>query len=156
MEIISSTLGAFVAIVLVVWVSGLVLAGEDVPLMAASMGAAAMLLFAAPNNSMSQPWPLLAGHLISAAVGVTCAKFVPDLALASALAVSGAILAMHLTRSLHPPGGAVALAAVVGGGSVQSLGYFYVVVPVGLNVVIILLAALVINNLIPGKSYPKR
>ena len=155
-EIISSTLGAFVAIVVVVWGSGLVLAGQDVPLMVASMGAAAVLLFAAPDSTMSQPWPVLAGHLISAVVGVTCAKFVPGLALSAALAVSGAILAMHLTRSLHPPGGAVAMVAVIGGESIHSLGYFYVVAPVGLNVVIMLVAALVINNLVPGKSYPKR
>lgn len=155
-EIISSTLGSFVAIFLIYWVSCLVLEGRDIPMMVASMGAAAVLLYAAPRSTMSQPWPLFAGHLISAVVGVSCAKFIPDLALASAVAVSGAILAMHLTRSLHPPGGAAALVAVIGGDSIQQLGYVYVLAPVGINVLIMFVAAMLINNLVPGSSYPMR
>ncbi len=153
-EIITSTVGSFVAIYLIYWLSSLVLRGYDLPLMVASMGAAGVLLYAAPRSTMSQPWPLFMGHLISAVVGVSCAKFIPDLALASAVAVSGAILAMHMTRSLHPPGGAAALVAVIGGESIQALGYLYVLVPVGLNVLIMFVAAMLINNAIPGSSYP--
>ena len=146
-EIITSTVGSFVAIYLIYWLSSLVLRGYDLPLMVASMGAAGVLLYAAPRSTMSQPWPLFMGHLISAVVGVSCAKFIPDLALASAVAVSGAI-------SLHPPGGAAALVAVIGGESIQTLGYLYVLVPVGLNVLIMFVAAMLINNAIPGSSYP--
>ena len=155
-EVITSTVGSFVAIYLIYWVSSLVLKGYDLPLMVASMGAAGVLLYAAPRSTMSQPWPLFMGHLISAVVGVSCAKFIPDLALASAVAVSGAILAMHLTRSLHPPGGAAALVAVIGGDSIQVLGYLYVLVPVGLNVLIMFVAAMLINNVMPGTSYPMK
>ena len=153
-EIVGSSLGALFAIGLIGWVSSWVLDGKDIPMMVASMGAAGVLLYAAPRSTMSQPWPLLVGHLISAVVGVSCAKFVPDLVFASALAVGGAILCMHLTHSLHPPGGAAALVAVVGGDSIQQLGYLYVLAPVGLNVLIMLLAALVINNLVSPGSYP--
>lgn len=153
-EIITSSVGSFVAIYLIYWFSSLVLRGYDLPLMVASMGAAGVLLYAAPRSTMSQPWPLFVGHLISAVVGVSCAKFIPDLALSSAVAVSGAILAMHLTRSLHPPGGAAALVAVIGGESIQTLGYLYVLVPVGLNVLIMFVAAMLINNAMPGSSYP--
>lgn len=153
-EIVGSSVGALVAISLIAWVSGGVLEGRDVPLMVASMGAAGVLLFAAPRSTMSQPWPLLVGHLISAIVGVSCAKFVPDLVFAAGLAVGGAIFCMHLTHSLHPPGGAAALVAVIGGDSIQQLGYLYALAPVGLNVLIILVAALVINNLVVPGSYP--
>jgi CBS domain-containing membrane protein len=139
---------------MIAWLSGLVLDKYDIPLLVASMGAAAVLLFAAPESEMSQPWPLFIGHIVSALVGVTCAKYIPELSLASGLAVGGAILCMHLTRSLHPPGGAAALVAVIGGQSIQSLGYLYVLVPVLLNVLIIYIITLVVNNLVAGKPYP--
>lgn len=155
-EIISSSLGGFAAIFLIAWGSGWVLAAQDVPFIVASMGAAAVLIFAAPKSTMSQPWPLIAGHLISAAIGVSCAKFIPDLALASAVAVGGAIFCMHLSRCLHPPGGAAALVAVIGGDSIQALGYGYLLAPVGMNVLIILLVAVLFNNALAGKPYPMR
>jgi len=62
---------------------------------------------------------------------------VPDLFLASGLAVGLAIFAMHQLNCLHPPGGAAALVAVIGGEQIHSLGYLYVLVPVGLNVLIL-------------------
>lgn len=153
-EIFISTLGAFVAIVFIVLVSDWWLEGDDVPLLVASMGAAAVLLFAAPRSTMSQPWPLIGGHLVSATIGVTCALYIPELIWAAALAVSGAMLAMHLTRSLHPPGGAAALVAVVGGESIQSLGYAYVAVPVGLNALLMLMVAIVLYSFLPKRLYP--
>ncbi len=153
-EVVVSTCGAMLAILFVFLVSRWVLADDDVPLLVASMGAAAVLLFAAPRSTMSQPWPLLAGHVFSATVGVTCALYVSDLMWAAALAVSGAMLLMHLTRSLHPPGGAAALVAVIGGDSIQSLGYAYVAVPVALNAFLMLLLALVLYGVLPGQIYP--
>lgn len=154
-EMVTSTLGVLLSIVAIVWIGRWWLEGDDVPLLVASMGAAAVLLFAAPRSTMSQPWPLLGGHIISATVGVTCALYIPDMMWAAALAVSGAVFAMHLTRSLHPPGGAAALVAVVGGDSIQSLGYAYVAVPVALNAFVMLLVALLLYSLLPGERiYP--
>ncbi len=139
-EIILSSLGAMIGIGLVTWVSHYFVDAAGLPFVVASMGAAAVLLFAAPHSQLTQPWPFVGGHLVSAIVGVTCAQWVPDLFLASALAVGLAIFVMHELNCLHPPGGAAALVAVIGGDQIQSLGYLYVLIPVSLNVLIMAVA----------------
>ncbi len=136
-EIVISSLGAVVGIALVAWASYHIVGSGGLPYVVASMGAAAVLLYAAPHSPLTRPWSFVGGHLVSAAVGVTCAQWVPDLFLASGLAVGLAIFAMHQLNCLHPPGGAAALVAVIGGEQIHTLGYFYVVEPVGLNVMIL-------------------
>jgi CBS domain-containing membrane protein len=155
-EKLRSTLSAFLALLAVGLVSSQFLGGAGLPVMIASMGATAVILFATPHSPLAQPWPLVGGHLISAFVGVTCAKLVPEVWLAAALAVSLAILAMHLTRSLHPPGGASALLPVLGNNYVHADGYHFLLAPVGLNVLIIFAMALLVNNLLPGHRWPAR
>ncbi len=141
-RILLSASAALVAIALVGLASQLTLSGLDLPMMVASMGAAAVLLFVVPSSKLSTPWAFAGGHLVSAVIGVTCALWIPHIALATAVAVGGAILAMHYLRCLHPPGGAAALMAVLGGESIHSLGYQYVLTPVLLNVVIMLVVTL--------------
>jgi len=123
-------------------------------LIVASMGASAVLLFAVPHGPLSQPWPVVGGHLVSALVGVSCAKLIPHSAIAAAAAVSLAIGAMHYLRCIHPPGGATALTAVVGGSGVQALGYQYLATPVLLNVTVIMLVAVVFNAPFAWRRYP--
>ncbi|KKI20123.1 HPP family protein [Sphingomonas sp. ABOLG] len=125
------------------------------PWLVAPMGAAAVLVFAVPASPLAQPWPVIGGNTISAFVGVTAAKLIPDVALAAGVAVGGAILIMSLCRCLHPPGGAAALTAVVGGPVVLSTGYWFAVVPVGLNAVLLTLAAVAFHRF-SGHSYPHR
>ncbi|RMG53494.1 MAG: hypothetical protein D6717_11070 [Gammaproteobacteria bacterium] len=120
----------------------------------ASMGASAVLLFAVPHGPLSQPWPLVGGHLISAVVGVTVALHVDNPFVAGPLAVGLAILAMHYARCIHPPGGATSLSAVLLGPSIHSVGYAYVLAPVLVNVAAILLAALAYNAFFPWRRYP--
>jgi CBS domain-containing membrane protein len=155
-ERLRSSLAAFAAVLSVGWTSSQFLGGVGLVVLVASMGASAVLLFATPHSPLAQPWPLVGGHLIAAAVGVTCAKLIPEPWVASAAAVSLTVLGMHLTHSLHPPGGAVALLAVVGGDAVHAAGYHFVLEPVALNVLLMLLMALAINNLLPGHRYPAR
>jgi CBS domain-containing membrane protein len=81
---------------------------------------------------------------------------VDDPATAAALAVSLSILVMMLTHSLHPPGGAVSLIPVLGGEHIHALGYHFVLWPVALNVLVIFVAAMIINNLLSGRRYPSR
>jgi CBS domain-containing membrane protein len=147
-EILVSSAGAIVGIALVVWVTHFFVNDAGLPFIVASMGAAAVLLYAAPHSPLTQPWAFVGGHLVSAAVGVTCAQWVPNLFLASGLAVGLAIFAMHQLKCLHPPGGAAALVAVVGGAQIHNLGYLYVLVPVGLNVLILALAVAATRMLI--------
>lgn len=155
-EKLRSTFSAFLALLVVGLISSLSLHGLGLPVMIASMGASAVILFATPHSPLAQPWPLVGGHLISAFIGVTCAKLVPEMWIAAALAVSLAILAMHLTRSLHPPGGASALLPVLGNNYVHADGYHFLLAPVGLNVLIIFAMALLVNNLLPGHRWPAR
>ena len=150
-----SALASFAAIFVVGYVSSYFVVGPGLPLLVASMGASAVLLFAAPHSPLAQPWPLVGGNLFSALIGVACARMIPDTLIAVALAVGLAIFFMHLLHCLHPPGGALALVPVLALGSPQPLGYSFVL-EVGLNVAVMLVAALLINNLLPGRRYPSR
>ena len=145
---------AFVAMVLVGLVSVKTVGAQGFPFMVASMGASSVLLFAVPHSPLSQPWPLLGGHLISTFIGVTCLLYIPEPVMAAAAAVSLSIAGMHIARCLHPPGGAVALATVLGGQHVAALGYSFVVYPVMVNTLVMLAAAWLLNNAMPGRRYP--
>ena len=152
-EKIVSTIAAFFGILITAIVSSS-LGHSALPLMIASMGASSVLLFAASHSPMAQPWSFAGGHLISAVIGVACYKIVPGAFVASAAAVALAIFAMQLTNSLHPPGGATALAMVISGQEVHALGFGAVLTPVGVNVVVLLVLALYLNNMFPGRRYP--
>lgn len=145
---------AWVAVLLLALVSSYFAGPGSVLFMLASMGASAVLLFATPHSPLAQPWPLVGGHVIAAIVGVTCFRYVPHSFVAAAVAVATVILLMHSLRCLHPPGGATALIPILGGADIQELGYQVVLAPVGLNVLLLLALALVINNLLPGRRYP--
>lgn len=153
-ERLASIAGGFTSIFMILAVSRYFVGDTGATLVVASMGASAVLLFAVPHGLLSQPWPVFGGHLVSAVVGVLCAQLVPEPFLAAALAVGLAIGAMHYLRCIHPPGGATALTAVVGGSGVQELGFAFVLMPVMLNVLIILLVALVFNYPLAWRRYP--
>lgn len=149
-----SAAGGFIGILLAMWVSLHYLGAQGAAMLVASMGASAVLLFAVPHGPLSQPWPLLGGHLISALIGVTCASTIANPLLAAPLAVALAIAAMHYLHCIHPPGGATALTAVAGGASVHELGYHFVLTPVLLNALILLVTAVVVNYAFPWRRYP--
>ncbi len=153
-ERLLSTLGGFTGILAVYLVSSHFLTPQSAALIVASMGASAVLLFAVPHGPLSQPWPVFAGHLVSAVIGVSCAIWIPDLFIAAAVAVGLAIGAMHYLRAIHPPGGATALTAVAGGADIHALGYQFVLTPVLLNVVVILVIAIIFNAPFPWRRYP--
>ncbi len=150
-----SGIGGFCGILAIFVSSGLFFEGIDHLLIVASMGASAVLLFAVPHSPLAQPWNVLVGHVISAIIGVTCSKWIPNQWLAGAVAVGGAITAMHYTKSIHPPGGASALVAVVGGDSIQQAGYLYVLQPVALNALTIVIVALLYNLPFGWRRYPQ-
>jgi len=143
-EIALGALGALLGLGSAAWLSHHMLAGLN-PWFIAPMGASAVLLFAVPSSPLAQPWSIVGGNLVAALIGVTCARWVPDLALACALAGSLAIAAMFALRCLHPPSGAVALTAVLGGPAVHALGYAFVLWPVAIDSLLLLMAALVFN-----------
>lgn len=120
-----------------------------------SFGASAVLIYGAVESPLAQPRNLMGGHVLSALVGVAVARLIPEAVwIAAPLAVATSIAAMHVTRTLHPPGGATALIAVIGGEQVRALGFLYALAPVGLGALIMLAVALVVNNLSPKRRYP--
>jgi CBS-domain-containing membrane protein len=153
-ERIISAVGGCIGIFLVVSVSKWFVGVEALIYIIPSMGASAVLLFAAPHSPLAQPWNVFGGHLISAAVGVMCAQYIPIVSIAAAAAVGLAIAAMYYARCVHPPGGATALAAVIGGVHIHALGFAYIITPVLVNIVTILIAAVLFNYLFKWRRYP--
>lgn len=154
-EIFWSWFGAFLGIGLVGWLDHYFLSPMDLALIIGSFGASAVLIYGAIGSPLAQPRNLLGGHFISAIIGVACYKLFPDLPwLAAALAVSLAIAAMHATVTLHPPGGATALIAVIGSEKLHALGFLYALVPVLLGATLMLLVALAVNNIPKTRRYP--
>ncbi len=121
----------------------------------APMGASSVLLFAVPASPLAQPWNMVVGNTLAALIGVTCAMFIPNLTEAFSIAVALAIILMMTTDSLHPPSGAVAITAVLGGEAIHDLGYAFLFYPVLLNSVLLMVVAIVYNRLL-GKQYPQK
>ncbi len=153
-EQLVATLGGAIGILLIVIVTQAVVGLQGALIIVPSMGASAVLIFAAPHSPFAQPWAVLAGHVLSALVGVACWQLVPNPTLAAGLAVGLAIGVMHVARCLHPPGGATALAAVIGGSAVHELGYRYALSPIALNCAIILIVGVVFNYAFAWRRYP--
>jgi CBS domain-containing membrane protein len=146
--------GGGIAICVLIVISRWVLPTGGAMAIITSMGASAVLLFAVPHGQLSQPWAVLAGHGVSAVIGVSCARFIPDPVMAAACAVGLAIGAMHQLKCIHPPGGATAFSAVMGGSAIQSLGYQFVLTPVLLNALVMVLLAILINSGFKWRRYP--
>lgn len=155
-EMFWSWLGAFLGISAVAYSNFNLLESSDAIMLIGSFGASAVLIYGAIKSPLAQPRNLMGGHLVSAIIGVTCYKLFPgQLWLASSLAVATAIVAMHATKTLHPPGGATALIAVIGSTKIHSLGYFYVLFPVGGGALVMLFVALIVNNIPQARRYPE-
>jgi len=156
-QIMWSWIGAFFGIGLVSILSGFVLDGTGLTLIIGSFGASAVLIYGAVDSPLAQPRNLIGGHILSAVIGVACYQLFADQTwLAAPAAVATAIAAMQLTGTVHPPGGATALIAVIGGPGIHDLGYFYVILPVATGAVLLLIVAIMVNNIAPGRCYPIR
>lgn len=124
------------------------------PVAVASMAASAALLFALPHAPLSQPWPVVGGHVVSAVTGVWCALHIEDTALAGGVAAGGAITLMYYLRCMHPPGGATALSAVLSTPLIADIGYRYAVFPVLTGTLALVVFALLFNFAFPWRRYP--
>jgi CBS domain-containing membrane protein len=153
-ERVVSALGGFLAILLIFHISRYFLGAGDMLLIVPSMGASAVLLFAVPHGALSQPWNVLGGHVVSAVIGVSCALLIPDPFIAASLAVGLAIGAMYYLGCIHPPGGATALTAVIGGEATRALGYQFILTPVLLNALVMVLVAVTFNYFFKWRRYP--
>ena len=155
-EIAWSWHGAFIGISAVASIHFNLLAKRDLVMVIGSFGASAVLIYGAIRSPLAQPRNLIGGHMISAVIGVFCYQLLyPHPWLAAAVSVATAIAAMHATKTLHPPGGATALIAVIGSQNIHDLGYMYVLMPAGAGAFIMLLVALLVNNIPKNRRYPE-
>ncbi len=116
------------------------------PYLVAPMGASAVLVFAVPASPLAQPWPVIGGNVISAAIGIVVAQAIPNPIVAAGTAVASAIFVMSLLRCLHPPGGAAALLAVLGGDTVSSAGFAFAFILVAINAVALVTSGLLFHR----------
>ena len=154
-NIIWSWISSFIGILAISYFHSDFLDDRDLTLVIGSFGASAVLVYGAVNSPLAQPRNLIGGHILSAIVGVVAFKlFSSNILLASAFAVATSILLMQLTLTLHPPGGATALIAVIGSPQIHDLGFLYVLVPVTSGAFILLVIAVIINNIPKHRFYP--
>ena len=149
-----SLLACFCSIFFIALMTKVVSPWPDYPMIIASMGASAIILFFIPGSPLAQPWPFVGGQLVSAVVGVTCALNISETSTAAATAVFVSVLMMLLLRCMHPPGAATSLAPIMAGTSITSLGYSFVLVPVAVNVFTMLFLVIVINRWVMDRAYP--
>jgi len=155
-EVIWSWIGGFLGISAVGWFHKIFFQGTDLTLLIGSFGASAVLVYGAVRSPLGQPRNLIGGHIVSAFIGVIAWKLLhADPWFASAFAVATSISVMHLTRTLHPPGGATALIAVIGSDQIHAEGFAYVLIPATLGPLILLVVALLVNNLSSTRRYPE-
>jgi CBS-domain-containing membrane protein len=155
-EIIWSWVGSFLGIAVVAYINYNILDETDLIMVIGSFGASAVLIYGAIKSPLAQPRNFIGGHVISAIIGVTSYQILHShMWLSASVAVATAIAVMHLTKTLHPPGGATALIAVIGSQKVHALGYLYVIIPVGLGAVFMLIIAIMVNNIPKNRRYPE-
>jgi CBS domain-containing membrane protein len=143
-----SVLGAGLGILIAAAISRF-FAAPDAIWLVAPLGASAVLVFAVPASPLAQPWAVVVGNTLSAAIGIACVRFIGDPALAGCIAVALAIAAMMATRSLHPPGGAMALFAVLG----HSTDFGFALFPALTNSLLLVLAGIGYNT-VTNRRYP--
>ena len=148
-------IGSFLGISIIGAVNNMFLEVQDTLFLVGSFGASSVLIYGVINSPLAQPRNLVGGHIFSAVIGVTVAKFFPFAIWFNAgFAVSLSIVVMQMTKTLHPPGGATALIAVIGSEHIKKLGYIYVISPVASGIGILLVVALIVNNVTRKRSYP--
>ncbi|MBU2937020.1 MULTISPECIES: HPP family protein [Pacificibacter] len=155
-EALRAGLGAFIGLAL----AGAFILAPTVDLklglyLVAPFGASSVLLFAVPNSPLAQPWSAIVGNVVAALVGVAVCLIVQDPVLRIALAVGLAIAAIILCRALHPPAGAVAMTVAMSPDTVQELGFYFALMPIGIGTAILVLIAIAYGRM-TGRHYPFR
>jgi len=145
-QILFTYIGSFLGIAALAYLSVV----SDYPLIAAPFGAAAVLVFAVPNSPLAQPRNLIFGNLVGGIVSVVMVYLFGSAPWVMALSVATAIKVMQLTKTLHPPGGAVALVGVM-----SQASWNFVLTPVMAGSIVLLLCTCIFNNLMPERSYPR-
>ena len=121
----------------------------------APFGATAVLVFAAPNSPLAQPWPAIVGNTASAVAAIALCRWIADPLFSVPLAVGLAIVVMAVLRATHPPGGAVAMTVALGAERILPHGFGFALMPVAACTITLVIAAAVYAHL-TGRRYPFR
>jgi len=126
------------------------------PLVAIPFATSIVTVLGSPKAEPAQPRALVGGHLVSTVVGLLVVKLCGPTAWAAAMAVGLAMVAMHLTKTFHPPAGIDQLVVVV-----NNMSWSFLVVPVGIGAVLLALFAFAWHNLVArganrGDTWPVR
>lgn len=146
-EILVAFFTSFLGIGIIGYLQSQYLALGDNLFLIGSFGASAVLVYGIPTSPLAKPRNVIGGHFLSALIGVTIAKFLLGyLWLAAALTVALCIVVMQITKTLHPPGGATGLIACIGSPKIVGLGYWYVITPVMVGVLLLTIVAILTNK----------
>ncbi len=117
------------------------------------LAASAVLVFAVHSGPLAQPWPVVGSYALAGVVGLAMRHGFGDGLWVAAAALALATLVMCLLRCLHPPGGGVAVSAVLADPGLVAMGD-HLLEPVLLNA-LVLVAVAVLYNRLTGVRYPK-
>ena len=161
-EYVWAAIGSFLGIFIVAVTTQFWLSRHDLTLIIPSFGASAVLIYSGIKSPYAQPRNVILGNMVSAFAGVIVEKAIGEAAcngecdfIAIPIAVSLAIVFQHITSSVHPPGGATAAIAVMGSATIKNLGFLYILLPVCLGSCVLVLVALLVNNISTMRSYPE-
>ena len=138
--------GSFIAIAITAYLS----VKTNSPLLMAPFGATSVLIFGVPDSPLAQPRNVIGGNLVAALVSLTILHLFGSEPWAMGMAVATAIGMMQLTATLHPPSGAVALVVMM-----TKASWLFLLAPALEGSIILVLCAVVFNNLAHERTYPK-
>lgn len=144
-DALTGLIGGFTTIFLLLYLTNV----TSTQWLMAPFGASCVLVFAAWNAPLSQPRNIIGGHLISTAIGLMIFHLFGSEPWTLALGVGLAIACMMLTKTTHPPAGANPIIVILGGYS-----WSYLITPVFIGAIVIVIVALLLNNLCSDRSYP--
>ena len=122
-----------------------------IPLLFIPFATSIVLVMGSPEIEAAQPRALVGGHLVATAIGLLVVKVTGPGVAAAAVAVGLAMVAMHLTRSFHPPAGIDPLVVVI-----NNLSWSFLLVPVAVGACLLALLAFAWHNLVRRGAWPKQ
>ena len=145
-EIIFIAIGAFLAASVI----GFLAYYTKLPIIMGSFGASIFVLFVLPDSPFAQPRNVIIGHFITTLIGLIFYNLVSSDWWSMALALAFAIAAMQLLRVPHPPAGSNPFIVFLLGAN-----WDYLWMPTVIGAILIVVVALIYNNISKDRSYPK-
>lgn len=123
------------------WLMGYLADLAATPLALVPFATSILVVMGTPEAEPAQPRALICGHLISTLMGLAVVHITGPSPLAAAAAVGLAMIAMHLTRSFHPPAGIDPLIVVY-----NNLSWGFLLMPVAVGALLLAAFAYVWHN----------